>query len=176
MASWDGASLGTSRFLSQRAPWPEESCQGKEPVLKEMLCFWKDWKLELNFTTFEDSSNVFFFNVGSCLLFISCPTSREAEEILHFTIKLIELSWISKAHGFVSDIRNVVSDIKVLENKRIYKSPFPIDSILVSLRTKSGGRGKVLFCVGSLPDFTSFLPFKNTLTVCCINRVVLLGN
>lgn len=101
---------------------------------------------------------------------------------MHFTIKLIELSWISEAHSFVCVIGNAVSEIKVLKNKRIYKSPFPIGSILVSLRTKSGGRGEVLFsvCVGSLPDFTSisctFLPFKNTLTVCCICGVVLLGN
>lgn len=103
---------------------------------------------------------IFFFNVGSCLLFISCPTSREAEKILHFTIKLTELSWISKAYGFFCVIGNIVSEIKVLKNKWIYKSPFPIDSILVSLRTESGGRGKVLFCVGSLPDFTSvFLHF-----------------
>lgn len=76
---------------------------------------------------------------------------------MHFTIKLIELSWISEAHGFVCVIENVFHEIKVLKNKNIYKSPFPIDRILVSLRTKSGGRGKVLYCVcvGSLPDFTS---------------------
>lgn len=45
------------------------------------------------------------------MLFISCPTSREAEEILHLTIKFIELSWISKAHGFVRVIEYVVSEI-----------------------------------------------------------------
>lgn len=90
----------------------------------------------------------FFFNVVSCLLFISCPTSREAEEILRLAIKFIELSWISETHGFVRVVGSVVSEIKILKNKRIYKSPFLTDSILVSLRTKSGGRRRVLCLCG----------------------------
>lgn len=117
------------------------------------------------------------------MLFISCPTSGEAGEVLHLTVKFIELFWISEnPHDFFRVIGNVVSEIKVLKKKVIYKSPFPIDRILVSLRTKSGGRGKVLFCVcvGSLPYFTSVFVnvchSKILLTVCCIDRVVLLGN